>query len=251
MASTFAELYSDFLDSVKIYTEKLDETELMFMRRFTRGMQIFQRETEYIDMQATVLRQTVAPFFTMPFTALRIIEIRDASGRVMLLNETVQYGRNLDAGYYSRTPHTFDLMQKPYSTPTRLVTNIGRELILQNDDPATDTQISVYFIPDLPAFTQPDQPVPTPARPWEIWTAWYPIDTNFFTMFTTRRLVPQLRPYENAFTDYAIASYLKSVGSVNYRVYEESFYREIERSKMNKPLNAKEQGRDYTLALWS
>ena len=247
MASTFAELYSDFLDSVKIYTEKLDETELMFMRRFTRGMQIFQRETEYIDMQAIVTRQATAPFFTMPFTALRIIEVRDASNRVILLNETVQFGRNLDAGYYSRTPHTFDLMQKSFNTPTRLVTNIGRELILQGDNSTSDTQLFVYFIPDLPAFSQPS----TPADPWDIWQRWYPIDTSFFNLFTTARLVPQLAPYENAFTDYAIASYLKSVGSVNYRVYEESFYREIEKAKMNKPLNAKEQARDYTLALWS
>ena len=45
MASTFLELYSDFQDEVKLYTEKLDVTELSFMRRFTKGIQAFQQET--------------------------------------------------------------------------------------------------------------------------------------------------------------------------------------------------------------
>ena len=44
--STFRELYSDFQDTAKLYTEKMDNTEVTFMRLITRAAQEFQLETE-------------------------------------------------------------------------------------------------------------------------------------------------------------------------------------------------------------
>ena len=246
MASTFKDLYDDWLDDIKLYKEKLDDTPPMFMRRITRAMQLFQRETEYIVSVATITKNAQAPFWVMPFNALSVIELKDQNGRDLLLQGIRQYSRNVaiqPTGVY-RTPKTYDY-NLPYDTVTTLAGIYGREIYPQDD--TNITSMTVVYIPDVPAFARPSNP----ANPWDIWAAWFPIDTNFQALFNTARIVAALAPYERAFVDHAVSTYLKSIGSANYKVFEQNFWDEVERGKINKPIYNKESLTGYMLAPWS
>lgn len=248
MGSTFAELYSDFQDAVKVYTEKLDEQPVSFMRKLTRGMQLFQRQTEYLETSGTITKQLVIPFWRIPANCIRIVEIRDVNNRNILLQGFTQYNRNTDiqgSGMYE-TPADYDYRLTHMNTQTRLIAVYGRELVLQNDA-TTDTSLIIYYIPDIPALTQPANP----ATVLDIWSAWYPINTNFDALFTTTRLVPSLAIFEQAYLDFAISTYLKSVGSQNYKIYEESFMNEVANAIAIKPVYNKEATSLYNMAVWS
>jgi hypothetical protein len=220
------------------------------MRLITRGMQIFQRQTEYLETAGTITRQVTAPFWLMPDNCKRIIEIRDSNNRKILQQEFTQYNRNVEmqSNGVFETPRDYDY--RSLNAPTRMIQNLGRELGLQPDtNPLipTDTTLTVYYVPDIPAFTQPSA-VPTI---FDIWAAWYPLNTNFNTMFTTARIALSLSLFEQAFVDYACAQYLKSSGIANYKVFEDNFMMEVKNAIDIKPFYAKESTLLYNFAPWS
>ena len=94
MASTFLELYSDFQDEVKLYTEKLDVTELSFMRRFTKGIQAFQQETEYVEFR-DILNRHDDGTYKLPYEYKRIVKI-EAVGDERIQFEMGSLLRTLD-----------------------------------------------------------------------------------------------------------------------------------------------------------
>ena len=248
MASTFYELFSDFQDIARAYTEKLTVTELNFMRLFTKGQQEFQRRTEYVEKIMQINKQPNPPFFTMPFDALRIVEVRDPDNKKLLLQDFVQLYGNVDMAPFgkTRTP-TFHDRLKP-ENPTPLVGMWDREMATF---PNVDVDyIVVHYIPDLPAITAPANPV-TPTI-FDVWAAWFPFDSaNFDTLFRTARLTPVLAPFEQAFLEYAVAQYIRSQGSQNYRVFEQTFEKAVQEAILNKPSYWKSGFRDYHMAPYS
>lgn len=110
--STFRELYSDFQDTAKLYTEKMDNTEVTFMRLITRAAQEFQLETEYLQKIATLNPQTDVNGnivgYAVPNDLIRIVELRDPAdlSKRFLSQEFTQYTANMDrdAGPYTETP---------------------------------------------------------------------------------------------------------------------------------------------------
>lgn len=246
MASIFSELYSDFLDDVKVYPEKLDVTAISFMRRFTRAVQEFQRDTEYIEAIVKIDKNPQRPYFILPRIAIRVLEIRDSTGRPILLNEYLQWSRNTEiqrSGYFE-TPIDDDY-RVPYYRRTALATIYDREIAFQGME--EHDFIHVYYIPDLPAFTAPEA---TPDMN-DIWQEWYPLDDNFMDMFTTKRLRPELSFFERAFLDKTIAMYIRSLGNINYRVYEERYKEEVANAIAIKPTYWKSAVTDYFLAPYS
>ena len=128
MASTFAELFSDFQDIARLYTEKLNVTELNFMRLYTRGIQNFQRRTEYVEKIMRVNKQLTPPYFTLPLDALRVIEIRDPDNKKVLLQDFTQWYNGVDniPTGRNRVPTHHDYLNINKDTP--LITVFDREL---------------------------------------------------------------------------------------------------------------------------
>jgi hypothetical protein len=255
MASTFAELYSDYQDAVKAYTEKLDVNPVSFMRQITRGMQLFQRETEYVERVVT-LNKNIDGFWIVPADMLRIVELREYIGdetRPIILNEYTQQSRNMETerSRHSDVPHDWDLRgtnqagRGGWTDKSKIASLYGRELYMYPTYDGDD--IDLYYIPDILAFTSPSA-APSPSDQWQ---DWFPLETNFNNLFTTARITPSLAPYEAAFLDYAISLFIKSKGSANYLVYERRFYNDIQRAKDNKPSYYSQGSADYYLAPWS
>lgn len=246
MASIFSELYSDFRDMAKVYQEKLDVTAISFMRRFSRAIQEFQRDTEYVEAMVRVTRSATPPYFVLPPNTIRVIEVRDSNNRPMIMNDYLQWSRNLEIQKNNtyETPVDDD-WRLPYTERTALGTVWNREYSFQNllDHPFID----VYYIPDLPAFTAPSA-VPTI---FDLWASWFPIDVNFETQFSTTRLRPELAPFEQALLEKALSLYIRSLGNANYQVYENFYRMEVENAKLIKPTLWKHGVSDYFLAPYS
>lgn len=258
MASSFADLYSDYMDKIKAYVEQLDVTPQQFMRDLTRGMQKFQRETEYIEALVQLNRDANGKFIS-PDDVLRILEIRDADGHYILPQAYDQFVRNIDKWEtgYLETPSDFTL-RTTYSTFAPLSYN---QRILPGSVPGglkqqriwalrateilifpeyTGSFIQLLYIPDIHAFSQSSSQ----------WSAWFAAGA-FDNLFNGSVINPIIAPYEDAFVKYAIMEFIRAKGSANYRVYEQEFWVEVERAKVNKPIYNREMVADYFFAPYS
>lgn len=248
MASTFAELFSDFQDIARLYTEKLNVTELNFMRLYTRGIQNFQRRTEYVEKIMRVNKQLTPPYFTLPLDALRVIEIREPDNKKVLLQDFTQWYNGVDniPTGRNRVPTHHDYLNINKDTP--LITVFDRELA---GFPDIDVDyIIVHYIPDLPAITAPVDP--NNPTVFDVWASWFPFDgVNFDTMFRTARTSPSLAPFENGFLEYALAQFVRSQGSANYKVFEQTYEQAVSEAILYKPTYWKSGLRDYYMAPWS
>lgn len=264
--SAFSELFSDFQDAVKIYTAKLDVTELSFMRLLTQGIQTFQRETEYVEAYAAVQKDANNRFY-MPNDAIRIVEVKDDDGYTFVMQGYDQYTRNLERWQdgYLETPTDYSMYMPRYlsgkdddninpnamrssitKNKSRLITIWNRRFLLHPD--LDDKVIHVWYIPDLqPISRLSTQWVADPANPGSDPNDWFP-EQNFDVMFRNSSVNPTIAPYEKAFCDYAKAEFIKSQGSANYKIFEIAFWSEINRAKNNKPVKYKEAVRSYMMA---
>lgn len=257
MASTFAELFSDFQDLSKNYTEKLDVTELSFMRYFTRGIQEFQKQTEYVE-KTWIVQRGVDPdpaIFIVPDDMLRIVDVRAVTSSstgldesIFLLQDYTQFKRNQDkwVNGYLETPTDYGLRIRNKATASGryrdqipIATIWRRELLTFPE--YTGDELSIWYIPDLHAISETSSQ----------WTPWYPYATNFMTNFTTMKVTPELAMFEQTFLDYALSMFIKSKGSANYKVYEQSFQQSVEWAKVNKPILYREGVADYMFAPYS
>jgi hypothetical protein len=253
MSSTFAELYSDFQDAIKVYTPKFDVTEVSFMRMITRGIQVFQRETEIVQVIEDITRTPPNPF-AVPEYFRRLLQVRNSGDEEYMIvswrqflrhrdespegdptNLTWNYGINL-GGYEQVTynPQSVTVIPKPM----KVCSLYGRNLLIHPD--SGEEKLTIWFIPDLQAFSVNSV----------FWQNWFPIDTNFDNLFRTARINPDLAPYEQCFVDYAVAQWLKSQGSINYQVYERSFWDEVQRAYLTKPVYTQEAKARYHSSPW-
>jgi len=272
MSSTMAEMFSDFRDMAKLYTETLDVTELAFMRWLTKGIQIFQRETEYVE-QVQRIDLNADNIYMLPTDVLRIIELRNGlipqdeanyptATVPILIVDFEQFTRIRDTLHtgVGRTPNVY---MYHYPDKSVYIATVWRQEILIY--PQYDGPLYLWYIPDLSPLSATEQWIradDTTTVPIT-YNSWYPLDqvivhpitgqniTRFMYQFSTKRLNPVLSPYENAFIDYALSWFIKSKGSANYRVFEQSFKQEIERAKVNKPTLFQQGIVDYKFAPFS
>lgn len=268
MASTFAELYSDFRDSVKLYTEKLDVTELEFMRFISRAMQLFQRETEYIETYAEITKGTDG--FYIPEDMIRPVVLKDVNGYTLLQQSYPQYARNLELWHdgFLETPIDYSMRMQSYLSEqedkypsrtdgmdfstSRIYTIFNRKIMMYPD--YDDTKIYLWYIPDVHAISINSSQWSTYDMNTGIFSQpylWYPIDTQFSTMFATTGINVLLAPFEEAFLDYAISKFLKSQGSANYKVFEMGFKEAVQWAIENKPQKFHEGVGEYMFAPFS
>lgn len=226
MASTYSELYSDYLDNIKQYAEKLDVTPMSFMRALTRATQLFQRETEIIETSVDITIDANNDF-VMPTDVLRVLEVKDANNIILLFNEATQFTGNIEqmnTGIGEAVTIRSHFTSNAPSAPKRLVTIHNRKLYISGFTAGTDTKLNIRYIPDIPAFS----------KNTNLWSAWFIDEDAFDVEFDTASILPGLSFYENALVDMATASFIKSQGNANYRVYETSFWQEVQRAKDNK-----------------
>lgn len=245
--STFAELYSDFKDSVKVYTQKLDLTPLMFMRRITRAAQVFQRESELVETLIPLTRANTSVLFQIPDDFLREVELRDSEGHPILILKSTQLNRindQITATGINETPASFSYRITPYdndspkpmTTTARMATIYGKDITLSPD--SGDLTLSLWYIPDIQTISETSNQ----------WVAWYPWNTNHESQFVSTGLPQQLTPYERGILNFAIAEYLRSLGSKNYQDFMFVYKEELQMAKINKPTRFKEGRRDYYMA---
>lgn len=250
MASYFSELYSDFQDRVKEYKEKLDITELSFMRMLTKGVQKFQQKVKLVERNVLVPRNVLTDAFPLPNDFLQLIEAKDEEGYTLVSMSWTQFTRNVekrsDANEYVETTHDYMMRLREYysrnakSNYPRHITIFARNFAVF-PNPSLDDNISFRYYPDMPAIS----------RNSADWTAWFVGGVFDNSVFVSAQLHRSLAPYEDAFVDYAIAEYLMSIGSINYKVYEQRFQEEVQRAIAEKPTLVKEMVRDYMFAPYS
>ena len=266
MASTFSDLYSDYVDEIKRYTEKLDVTERQFMRNLTKGMQQFQRETELMERYVEITPDTDSLFY-LPNDCLRVAELRSPDEYKFVQQDYMQYARNVEKwpSGFLETPYdyaigtnlrvendeVFDFLRNCSCTETtgevRLFTIWGRRIyVYPYKDFAT---LKLRYIPDIEAFSRNSAQWNT-TDALGVPTGWFP-DDRFDGMFRTTGIAPSLAPYDDAFLAYAIMRYIRKLASPNFSVYQNDYRQEIERARRNKPLYWSEGVSDYKMAPWS
>jgi len=261
MASTFAEIYSDFRDMVKVYTTKLDVTPLQFMRLYSKGMAEFQRDTEYLEAYVEIDKDSNGNF-AVPVDMLRLVEVRDKNDLDLLIQGYTQYRRNVEKTVdgYIETPTNYSIRLRGIynglqygnvSDTARMVTIWNRRLLIYPD--LGDTILNVFYIPVIHpissnSFQWSDYDATTNPTPT---TKWYPIDTRFDTMFTTTGLHPTLAPFEGVFLNYAVSKYLESQGNQNYIVFEKAYEKDVKKAIEEKPSYYREGVASYHMSPWS
>lgn len=271
MASTYAELFSDFQDTVKLYVEKLDVTEKGFMRLISRGLQLFQRETEYIEKNLRITPNADGSY-TIPDDFMRYIEIRaipssttDAdlqsvinsnSSSLVTLYDPKQYfnARNDFEDNYKKIPYP-NIVHRRTDKTVYMGTIFENKILIH---PGYNQDLYLRYIPNIPSFARtgiwitPDTTTGIP--PVTTYNSWFPVNqmlningqpiTRFMYMFTTAQLPLLVNQYEQAILDYAIGRYIKAKGNSNYVVYINDFNSEVQSAKINKPTMFK-QGHTY------
>lgn len=268
MASTFLELYSDFQDEVKLYTEKLDVTELSFMRRLTKGIQIFQQETQYVETIVSIVKNSNNQF-VMPYDVSMIIKIELVGNErfQFIPNEFMQLSENIERsnGLFRESIPNYEINKRYSKVGTVLYSLHGRQFFFSHSIP-DDAVLRIFYIPDLSPisssstlWTTPDDTTTTPPTIRN----WFPNDqlivdpvtgnqvSRLLYMMQNNRVLSPLNLYEDAFVDYAVATYVRSKGSVNYKVYEKDFYSKIQLAKLAKPTFFQEGSADYNFAPFS
>lgn len=250
MASTYRSLYDDFQDQVKNYVAKADITEHSFMRRITRGMQIFQRETELLWRRDTLTLGSNPSFpqsFIVPGDFMRIIEVRDVNSLPVQSTGYMQQQRITDQLQNNGTmiENPDDIQERikhnfPAGEMMRTYSIVNRELILLPLRPTTDLTVVIVYVPDISAF---DLISPE-------WSDWGSTVTNFMALFNTASVPHVFKSYEQALLDYAISDYIKSKNHINYLAYYKSFREEINMAKLNTPVNNKGNNLDYNFGVF-
>lgn len=234
MASTFRELYSDFQNAVKNYTEQMTITEPQFMRDITKGLQDFQNKTRIFWSVATLDIGTDVNFpeeFIMPPDCIEILEFRDINDLPIHQAGYTQHRKIIDQqrnnGKYLETPVDTQYRLRNLYTDggiMRTCTVINRRIILQPIDPTVDLQMTVVYVPDMSAYSEFSPQ----------WALWNVSPSEFMRLFNTSGFALEVQQYENAFLNYAIASYIKAAVSRNYQIYEQNYLNEVEHAKLNK-----------------
>lgn len=270
--STFRELYSDFQDTAKLYTEKMDNTEVTFMRLITQAAQEFQLETEYIQRIASLPIQTdvngnVVGYPT-PNDLIRIIEIRDPAdlSQRFLSQEFTQYTANVDrnAGPFNETPFDYNI---PMVSGDTVLYSLYAGYINFYPLLANNPTLTVWYVPDMESFSSaaaqwnlPDITLPSGATRFR---SWFPMNqvivhpvtgqnvSRFSYMFDNMSFNNPLSLFEKAFLNHALATFIKSKGSKNYIVFEQAYNQWVEKGKAYKPTYFKQGVADYYYAPWS
>lgn len=217
MASTYQELYSDFLEQLALYTEKANVTDKQFMRYITIAAQEFQRLTKVVNSEKQLFRDNN---FDLGDDILEIIELQDETGNKLLSMEYAQFRNEWErTGNPNSTPPTsiydyynsinraetvfrYDIGRNPpdpgddqYGIHTRIWTVLNNNVLLYPDQ--QDEILELHYHPDIHPFS----------RTSPQWSDWFPYDTNFATLFETRTLGPELAKWEQALVQRAIARY--------------------------------------------
>ena len=184
---------------------------------------------------------------------IRPINILNAEDRPLLIQQYDQYSRNVEktvidvaatsrssdvAGGFLESPTDYDI-PLPYTTPTPYVTIWARTITMFPDD--SSATLTIYYIPDIQAISSVSPQ----------WTSWFPHNTNFETLFNTTTVHASLSQFEEAFLYWALADYIRSKGSANYKVFQQSYKEEVAWAVLNKPTLFKEGRSSYFMAPYS
>ena len=259
MGSTYAELYADFREKVKSYTERIDVTPLSFMRILTQGMQDFQDKTDYMERAVEASIATAKPYYSLPVDCKDVVMINEMNsdgteGNIIVKQDLSQqyYNMQKNSKGYGSTPRNHDLEIRGSSNFIINNTSRSKTYSLHNRniiiEPSYPDKIAIYYIVNFPAFTQPDNSVDDI---FNYWRDWYPIDTNFNSQFTTERVPVEFARFERAFLNFAVAEYLKKRSSQNF-IYSETIYnKEVQYAKDTKPIRYNQGNVEYSISPYS
>lgn len=216
MASTYEELYSDFISDISRYTQNATITDVQFMRSLSIAAQEFQRLTKVVTSEKKLFR---ANSFALGDDVHEIVELQDAAGNKLLSMPYSQFrqefervGADLEsetslARYYgarnrAETVYRYDIDKKPpdtgdgdYGAHTRIWTVLYNSVVLYPD--MGDEYLSMIYHPDIHAFSK-NSPQ---------WSAWFPYDTKFNKLFKEQSLGEELSKWEQAIVFRVVARY--------------------------------------------
>jgi len=112
----YRELYSRFRDSIKVYTEKLDVSEMGFMALLTEGVHIFQREVGI--WEKTVVLHRIGGKFYVPSDLLVPVWLKKECGDTILPLSIEQLETKRDQHEHFASPRNYDKRLADVHTPT-------------------------------------------------------------------------------------------------------------------------------------
>ena len=181
MASTWSSLYSDFRSAVKIYTEKLDVTAVEFMRKISRAMQQFQRDTKMVESYAILTYDSTNEYFMLPTDVMMIILVKDSNDYTIIQQDFTQFRRNIEQLETGRqtvpAKYSYKISREPNADTNlyrirnnnyypleqaRMYSVYAGTLLLYPY--LNDTTLKLWYYPDMPAFD----------RTAALWEDWFP-----------------------------------------------------------------------------
>jgi len=246
--SSFAELYSDYKNTIDNYVPKVNITEVQFMRDYTKGMQEFQRSTKLVEAFAT-LTVNVDETFNAPRDMLFFTEAKDENNFTLVIQDFSQFARNQELWDDGQlvTPLDYALRMPEYRQDFehggRLLAYYPRKFqVYPYDD---DTEIYLWYVPDLHAFSNL-------SFQWNTGTlaapaGWFPLNTNFFDKFREAGVVWTLQPYEDTFLDWALMKFCENRHDDTALYYRKKYYEAVNRAILEKPTYMKEAVVEYNM----
>lgn len=216
MASTYEELYSDFIGDISRYTQNATITDTQFMRYLSIAAQEFQRMTKVVMSEKKLFR---ADSFALGDDVHEIVELQDAAGNKLLsmpynqfrleyervgadLDSQTNLARYYNSGSRAETVYRYDIDKRPpdtgnddYGAHTRIWTVLYNSIVLYPDQ--GDEYLSMMYYPDIHAFSK-NSPQ---------WSAWFPYNTKFNKLFKEQTLGQELSKWEQAIVYRAVARY--------------------------------------------
>ena len=249
---TLAEYFDDWRDQLLAYNEKLRLTEVQFVRYFSHGMGIMQRQAELVRSSVTLAPLDASGATLQPEDCLRLTFLRGQDGMRLLTHTARQaerYKERYDSERLPDTPAEFSRWARDGSYETsdhaRTAVIFGRRITVMPSAAAGEI-LTCFYVPMI-------QPYSSGSAQW---AAFFP-QSSFETAFANLRLAPELVPYAQGLVDFAISRVLRAQAPVNpdgrqrYEFFEANFAAEVRAARENAPHTMQEAAVDYRFSPFS
>jgi hypothetical protein len=230
MASTYSDLYKDYVGDLQAFVAKADTSELHFMRLITQGINTFQNETRYVD-RTTILTLGEDGYYDIPNNILSIYEVRDVNNKLYHPLGWTQFNQVSDEHKFYR-----QMQDERHFPHYGYYAFFGLKLKISRIITESNTNLYIKYSPVFEMFSEN-------STQWSDWID----DDDFRTAFDTTGVWDELARYEQAFTAFAVGTHVSTklgampINNVSsfIKLKLGFFNDQMEQAKRNKPTSFK------------
>jgi len=256
---TYQELYSNFVESVKLYHQDAVFTDKLFMSLITRAAREFQRMTKFLETEKLVYK---ANDYDTGNDIVEVIEISDRYNTKLITMSYQQARREVErsgTGFnaesndvngwlgwqwrynnHAENVYNYDSKRSKNNFPnerestttwgnhTRIATIMKNRLYVYptDADSIDDEYFRILYYPDIHPFSEKSTQ----------WSEWFPYDTNFNELFMTTGFDGVLSQYEDLFVEKAVSTFVMNRLDTNQAFIRKGIWIEgVKLALSNKP----------------